>query len=190
MSLERRPYSIIRGEERPKVLQMNDQSKCEFTFFFEMLNRYLCIGPRDSYTLGTVKPQRCKQIETSQCPFYFIFVLFHFNTPSKTIHHIPIHGIHLFLLNVMTERHNRQISVSSRSPIHSETPTNTDSEQEGSTSGKSNQAKTKTKTAFKKHLTHDHFDFMLDRLEWPGRYAGAVFLIEPGKVDSFSLSPY
>ncbi|KAG0364320.1 hypothetical protein BGX24_004683 [Mortierella sp. AD032] len=56
----------------------------------------------------------------------------------------------------MNERHNR----------HS---TNTDSAQEGSASGKSNKVKTK-KSASEQHLSHDHFDFMLDWLGRPGNY--------------------
>ncbi|KAK3826774.1 MAG: hypothetical protein J3R72DRAFT_457532 [Linnemannia gamsii] len=56
----------------------------------------------------------------------------------------------------MTERHNR----------HS---TNTDSGQDGSASGKSNNVQTK-KSASEQHLSHDHFDFMLDWLGRPGNY--------------------
>ncbi|KAF9901983.1 hypothetical protein EC991_005445 [Linnemannia zychae] len=73
----------------------------------------------------------------------------------------------------MTERHGRHTSISSLSPSRSQSadPIDTDSGREDTSSGSSNKPKTKTNGASKKHLTPDHFDFMLDWLERPGNYA-------------------
>ncbi|KAF9922793.1 hypothetical protein FBU30_007096 [Linnemannia zychae] len=68
----------------------------------------------------------------------------------------------------MHEQHNRNIPTP-QSPQYDEL-TDTDSEIEGSSSGKPTKTKSKANSASKKHLTHDHFDFMLDWLERSGNY--------------------